>query len=228
VLVLAAAAGARALGLPIAWAVLGTLAWAPAAAGVVSGQNTSLALALVVLAGVALARGADGIAGGAAGLLAYKPQLAVPVAGLLALRQRWRGLAAAVLVVLVQYAAGVVATGGDARWPMGWLDTVATYTHADFVANGWQAISLPALGTYLGTVTGLPGLTLAGYVAALAIVLLCIPALRRAPAVDAVALACACGLVASPHAWVYDATLLLPALAVLAVRAARNGKSRNT
>ena len=31
------------------------------------------------------------------------------------------------------------------------------------------------------------------------------------------------GLLISPHAWVYDATLLLPALGVLAARAARRG-----
>jgi hypothetical protein len=38
-----------------------------------------------------------------------------------------------------------------------------------------------------------------------------------------VALAAALGLLISPHAWVYDATLLLPALAVLAARSARRG-----
>ncbi len=53
--------------------------------------------------------------------------------------------------------------------------------------------------------------------------LACVPALRRWPPVEAVALACAAGLVVSPHAWVYDATLLLPAVAVVASRAAARG-----
>jgi hypothetical protein len=38
-----------------------------------------------------------------------------------------------------------------------------------------------------------------------------------------VAIACALGLVVSPHAWVYDATLLLPALSLLALDASRSG-----
>ena len=40
------------------------------------------------------------------------------------------------------------------------------------------------------------------------------------------ALAAALGLLISPHAWVYDATLLLPALGVLAARAARDAAGR--
>ena len=63
----------------------------------------------------------------------------------------------------------------------------------------------------------------AGFAIAGIIVLACLPALRRLPAADAVALAAACGLLISPHAWVYDATLLLPALVVLAARSTRRG-----
>ena len=108
-------------------------------------------------------------------------------------------------------------------WPQDWLTTVDAYQEADFRANGWQAISLPALGTRLELVTGLPGLALAGWVIGGLIVLACLPALRRLPLVEAVALAAACGLLISPHAWVYDATLLLPALGVFAARAGRRG-----
>ncbi len=53
-LVLAAVAGGRLFGLPRNWAVLGALAWGPAAAGVVSGQNTSVALHLAVATAAAL------------------------------------------------------------------------------------------------------------------------------------------------------------------------------
>ena len=215
--------GAALTGLPTRWAVLGTLAWAPAAAGVISGQNPSAALLLVVLAAWALARGHDGRAGLAVGLLAYKPQLAAPMLGLLLLRTRWSALLAAGAVIVLHYLAGLLATGGQLDWPLSWLQTVEAYQEADFLANGWQAISLPALGTYLELVTGLPGLALVGYLAGIAIVLACLPALRRLPTVDAVALAAAIGLLVSPHAWVYDATLLLPALGVLAARAARRG-----
>src|SRR5262245_47356321 len=99
-LVAAALIGARLLGLPERWALLGTLAWAPAAAGVISGQNTALALLLTVIGAMALARGGNRLAGLAAGLLCYKPQLGAPIVGLLALRGRWAAVATAVLVIL--------------------------------------------------------------------------------------------------------------------------------
>jgi len=219
----AAVIGADLLGLRRRWAVLGSLAWAPAAAGAISGQNTSLALLLVVLAAWALAGERQGLAGLATGLLAYKPQLAAPLLGLLLLRARWTALLVAAGMLAVHWAAGVVATGGRLEWPVDWLAAVEAYQEADFLANGWQAISLPALGMHLQLSSGLPGPVLAGYVVGAAIVVACLPAMRRLPVVEAVALAAACGLLVSPHAWVYDATLLLPALGVLAARAMRRG-----
>ncbi len=218
-LVLAAAWGARLLGLPPRWAVLGALAWGPAAAGVISGQNTSLALLLVVASAAGLARGKNLLAGAAGGLLAYKPQLAAPIAGLLLVRGRWRALLVVGVVIAGQYLCGVLATGGNFAWPRDWLDTIAAYTTADFRENGWQAISLPALGMRMDPVLGIQWLVILGYVVGGAIVVACLPSMRRWPPLDAVALACACGLMVSPHAWVYDGTLLLPALGVFAARA---------
>lgn len=222
VLVLAAIVGARLLHLPRNWAVLGALAWGPAAAGVVSGQNTSVALLLVVAAAASLANQRDALAGGLAGVLACKPQLAAPIAGLLLLRARWVALAVLAMVLVLHYLAGIIATGGNLGWPVDWLQTLSSYTAADFHDNGWQASSLPALGTRLELITGLPFLTLAGYAVGGAIVLFCLPALRRMPPLESVALACALGLVVSPHAWVYDATLLLPAAAIFV----RNASTR--
>jgi alpha-1,2-mannosyltransferase len=222
-LVTAAILGADALLLPRRWSVIAALAWGPAAAGVISGQNTALALLMVVVAALALQRGRQALSGGLVGLLAYKPQLAAPLVLLFVVRSRWVALASAALLVSVHYLAGVVATGGNAVWPTDWLATLNAYTGADYAANGWQAISLPALGQHLTHATGIPGLMLLGYLAAAGIVVVCIPSMRRLPVLEAVALACACGLVISPHAWVYDATLLLPALAVFARRAAAGG-----
>lgn len=208
---------------PRRWLVLATLAWGPAAAGVVSGQNTSLALLLVVIAAWALVRERPLAAGIAAGLLAYKPQLGAPMMGLLLLRTRWAALAVAVAMLGVHYVAGVIATGGTFDWPTAWLHTVAEYQQADFAANGWQSISLPSFGRQLELLTGVPGLTYLGYLIAGVVLLACLPAMRRLPAAEAVALAAACGLLISPHAWVYDATLLLPTLAVMAARSQRRG-----
>ncbi len=126
-------------------------------------------------------------------------------------------------VLALHYLAGVIATGGNLAWPADWLGTISSYTAADFHDNGWQASSLPALGLRLELLTGLPWLALAGYLVGGAIVLYCLPALRRMPPLESVALACALGLVVSPHAWVYDATLLLPGIAVFARNASMRG-----
>lgn len=222
-LVLATVLWADIVGLPRRLAVLGALAWAPAAAGVASGQNSSVALLLVVLATGALVRRRDAVAGVLTGMLAYKPQLAAPVAGVLLLRGRWTSIVGMGAMLGLQYVLGVVATGGRLDWPAGWLHSVQTYQEADLLANGWQAISLPGLAARLSLVTGLPWLSLAGYAAAAVIVAWCLPALRRAAWPEAIALAASLGLLISPHAWVYDATLLLPALGVLAARAASRG-----
>ncbi|HTS15913.1 MAG TPA: glycosyltransferase 87 family protein [Candidatus Sulfotelmatobacter sp.] len=226
-LLAAAVLGGRVFGIPRGWAVLGTLAWAPAAAGVVSGQNTSLALLLVVALIAALQRGRPVLAGAMAGLLLYKPQLDAPVVLTLAWRVAARALVAAAAVVGAQYLLGVVAAGGDWGWPATWWATVQAYNPLDLAANGWQAVSLPALlgrltpgGAAPGSFTG-PALV--GYLAGALIVLRSLPALRTWPPDRAVALACAAGLLVSPHAWVYDAALLLPALAVFAVDARRRG-----
>ena len=222
-LVAAAILGADLVRLPRRWAVLGALAWGPAAAGVISGQNAALALLLVGVTAMGLVRNRDSVTGVASGILAYKPQLAAPMLGLLLIRGRWRAVAIAVAMIVFQYLLGVLATGGNWAWPADWIATLGQYTTADFHDNGWQAVSLPALGTRLAMVTGFGAFTVAGYAAAVVAVVASIPALRRLPPLDAVALACAVGLLASPHAWVYDATLLLPAIAVLAVRARERG-----
>jgi hypothetical protein len=222
-LVVATVLWADIVALPRRWAVLGALAWAPAAAGVASGQNSSVALLLVVLTTGALVRRRDAVAGVLTGMLAYKPQLAAPVAGVLLLRGRWTALAGVGAMLGLQYVLGVVATGGRLDWPAGWLHSVQTYQEADLLANGWQAISLPGLAARLALTTGLPWLTLAGYAVAAVIIAWCLPTLRRVAWPEAIALAAALGLLISPHAWVYDATLLLPALGVLAARAASRG-----
>jgi hypothetical protein len=243
-LVLAATIGGWLLGLPRRWAVVGTLAWGPAAAGVLSGQNTSIALLLVVLTALALVRAEDrassgsgvpagrpgrweGLAGVLVGALAYKPQLGAPLGGLLLLRGRWLAIVLAVAAVTVQYVLGIVAAGGNVAWPADWLATVGAYSVEDFRANGWQAVSPVALlaraDVFLGSGSPYGPLAVVGLGLGAIVVLLALPWLGRAPVVQAVALACAAGLVVNPHAWVYDATLLLPAIGVFAASASERG-----
>ena len=69
----------------------------------------------------------------------------------------------------------------------------------------------------------MPSLAPVGYLLGGLVVIACLPGIRRWRIPAALALASAAGLVVSPHAWTYDATLLLPALALLAADAAERG-----
>lgn len=228
-LIVAARLWADLIGLPRRWAVLGALAWGPAAASVVSGQNATFVLLLAALAASGLAKagarapGPGFRIGFIAGLAMYKPQLGAGVTALVASRGgRW-AIAGILVAGLGQYLAGVVATGMDLGWPVAWLSTVSAYGSADYVANGWQAISGPSIGAHLGEVTGSPIPQVIGWVAAALFVGWAIRGIRQLPAPIAVALAATAGLVIDPHAWIYDATLLLPAVGLIAVDASRRG-----
>jgi hypothetical protein len=242
-LALAAWIGAPLLGMPRRWALIGTFAWAPAAAGVVSGQNVGLGLLLVVLGAWAMVHGRPWLAGLVVGLLAYKPQLAAPQVGTLLWRGVWRAVVAFGAVLGLHYLLGVAATGGTWTWPADWLETLRDYSGFDFLANGWQAISLPAVAARIATLLGgssvdpsagsvgsvvvesgaFSPLVLIGYAVGLVYVVASLRALRGWDVVAALALAAAVGLVVSPHAWIYDATLLLPAFGVFAAAAGSRG-----
>ena len=223
-LALLAAAGlaARVYGLPGRWAILGTIAWAPAAAAVVSGQNSAVLLLLTMIATWALSRGTRShvLAGLAVGLAAYRPHLGLPLFGLVAWRRAWQAVAVAGLVMGVHYALGVIATGGLLDWPVRWLSTVGAETANDFQSVGWQAIGLPGiLGrlSFGGSAPGsLFGPALIGYLIGLVLIVSSLGALRRWDAPRAIALACALALFAGPRGFAYDGTMLLPAIAILA------------
>lgn len=229
-LALAAWIGAPLLGIPRRWALVGTFAWAPAAAGVVSGQNVALALLLVVLGAWAMVRGRPGLAGVFVGFLAFKPQLAAPQVGTFVLRGAWRAVLSIVAILSVHYLLGVLATGGTWSWPADWVQTLRAYSVEDFKANGWQAVSMPAVAGRVAVILDGEGssgafspFVLLGYGVGLVYVVASLPALRAWGTAAALALAAVIGLVVSPHAWVYDATLLLPALGLFAVAANDRG-----
>ncbi len=201
---LAARSASRAFGLSVPMAVGTTIAWAPLTGAIVIGQNTPVALLLATIAIEALAAGRSRGAGIAAGLLLYKPTLGLPLVGLLALRARWRGLAVVVVMAVAWYLGGMMASGGDVAWPRTWLGTVLGYMGQDAAVNADKAVSLP------GLLARLPIPTVVAVLGGLVIVLLAIPRLVNAPVVEAAAGACLVGVAASPHAWGYDAVLILP------------------
>jgi alpha-1,2-mannosyltransferase len=187
-------------------AALATLAFAPVTASVVLGQNGPLGLLAAAVAISALTRDQDVLAGIATGLLLYKPTYGVPLVGLLVIRGRWRGVAAAGAVAVVWYLAGVAAAGGDWAWPASWLDGLRGYLADDFAGNADKAVSLPGLLGRLPIPGWIPLL------AAGALVLAALPRLARAPIAEAAAGACLVGVAVSPHAWGYDAVMAVPAL----------------
>ena len=231
-LIVAARLWADLVGIPRGWATLGALAWGPAAASVISGQNATIVLLLAVLVarGLALAPQPGRLPGLRTGILAglamYKPQLGAPVTALAAVRGGRLVLAGIGVAALIQYVAGIIATGGDPWWPRAWLSTIGAYATADYEANGWQAISLPSIGARIGVLTGSVVPVVIGWAAAIGFVAWAVRGIRRMPVVGAIGLATAAGLVIDPHAWVYDATLALPAIGILAAAAARRGWPR--
>ena len=218
---------AGALGLPRRWALLGALAWGPASASVASGQVDTLALLLSGAAVRLLADGRRPAAGLAIALLAFKPQLTFG-AGLGALRDLGRsGVATMLAGGAVLYGLAAAAVGGDLAWPGRWLATMQSYSTADFAANGWQASSPVSLGLRAAIAAG-DALVASACVALGIGVAVGVSwwALRHwspPSAAAKIAMWTAIGLVLSPHLWVYDATLLLPAIGALAAASWRAG-----
>ncbi len=196
--------GARVFGLSRSVGVLATLAWAPVTGAIVIGQNTPLALLFAVLALAALVEGREFTAGGWIGALLYKPTLAAPLAGLLLLRGRWRGLVVLAIAGLAWYLTGILAAGGDLAWPATWFTTLRGWLAEDAIRNADKAVSLPGLIVRLRVPDWLP------FAAGIALVLVALPRLIRAPIREAWAGALLVGVAASPHAWSYEAVLLLP------------------
>lgn len=199
----------RVFGLPRSLALLLSFAWTPATASVDIGQNAPLALALALWTIDALRRDRQAEAGLAVGLLLYKPTLALFLLGLLVLRGRWRALAVAAVVALGWYLTSVLATAGDWSWPVDWWNGIQPWLGPDLARNGDKAVSLPGLVSRIGV----PGLV--SVVVGAAIVLASLPALTRAPIVEAASGACLLTLVAGPRVWGYEAGLMLPILALV-------------
>ena len=192
--------------LPLTFAVLCAFAWAPMMISIVVGQNAPFALLLVTAAIWALANKRPVCAGVAIGLLLYKPTYALPFIVLLLARRQWRALVVATLCGSVWYLLSVAATGWDWTWPVGYAHALSRYAAADFAVNAAKAVSLPGLLIRFG-VSGI----VAG-AAGIAALTVCSPLLSRVSVLEAASATGVLALAFSPHAWYYDAVLLLPAL----------------
>jgi len=191
-----------------------TLAFPPVFAAVSFGQNATLSLVLLAATYVLLARGRDASAGAVLGLLLYKPQLVAVVAAALLLDRRWRAVGGCALAAAVLGAATLSLSPAAALAYVHLGPTLVTMT-ARHGFPTWNMHSLPAFLLLL-----LPShpqaarlLGAAASLAVLAWMRRTQPAwtgesLRRWYAVAIVAT-----VLASPHLFVYDLSLLvLPAL----------------
>ncbi len=221
-LIAAALVARRIYALSFPFCLAAIAAWAPATYAIVIGQNSPIGLVLILVSLAGFVRRAPALTAIPLALLLYKPTFAIPLVGVLVLQRRSREIAIVAFGALCWYLGSVVATGGDWSWPI----TLARLEHAlfgiDFSYNATKAISLTALLVRVGV----PGVVVAACAAF--VVAASIPALTRVPDREAYAAACLLGLVVSPHAWSYDAVLVLPMLFVVATTAREPVRTRLT
>jgi hypothetical protein len=176
-----------------------------------SGQDTALALLVVMLSLRLAGRGKEVGAGAVLAVGLYKPHLFVLVPVVLLMQRRYRALGAlaatSVLVVLV-----TLPVVGPGAWT-NWVRALASPLYADQVqvSQTWKMQSLSALSTAFGGTADIAYIYLAVGVVAF------VWTARRfsddTPRVWALALMTT--VVFSPHAMVYDLVLLVPVAAYL-------------
>lgn len=191
---------------------------------VTGGQNSAISLLIVVGGYWALSRDREVLAGVLLGLLLYKPQLALPVIGLLAVRN-WRSLGG-VAATATSYWVWGTGLGGPA-WIGAWVGNIESFNEADQEVNGVKNVNLVGFAErLLGTGSAAAYAVGGALAAALAIALIWVWRDRRIP-LDLQMAAVACGMLLIPlHVMFYDAGLLVLPFAILANRHGRDGTKR--
>ncbi len=192
------------------------LTYYPMFRSVFGGQNTALSLLLIVLCWHRVITARQIEAGLYLGLLMFKPQFAVPLAGLFLLSGRWRVCAGAAAGALALYALGALVSGPN--WPLIWIDAASRFAALDAAANSANAISWLGFSEAVLGPGNPAALTLGWGLTALTI--LAISAIwwaggRRADIGAQMALAAICLVLISPHTMYYDMGLILITFAVL-------------
>ncbi len=204
--VLAGLLAADVFGIPKWFGVLGILAWQPAVDSMQSAQNGAVVMVAAFATMYGIVRNRPAVAGLSAGALLLKPTVGVVFIVLLLARRQWKALGVTAAISLALYVASAIAAGGDWAWPLTYVDALQTYYSLDFARNQIAAITLPAIlmRAHVNVVLALG--------CGLALFVLALPLLVRADALAAASFAPLAGLAASPHAWGYDAALMLPAI----------------
>lgn len=184
----------------------------PALRSVLGGQNTALSLLLLAGAWRMFDARRDFVAGLVLGLLGYKPQLLVPMAGIVLLAGRPRAAAGAVASVAVLYGGSTIVLGP--AWIGQWIHVLQTYLVPDRELNAYKSVSLARLADFTGWEHAwvLPSLAVALWTCRVAV------GRGRADFLAVLAIATVAALLVPPHAMFYDLGLTLPGLALLADR----------
>jgi hypothetical protein len=187
-------------------AFVSVLAFYPMYRAVTGAQNTALSALLIVATWRLLHDRRDALAGIPLGLLLYKPQLGLPLIGLVALTRRVAVLPSLLATAAVLYLAG--ASVGGLNWLGWWWSQIARFHQMDQDVNAGNSVGiLGAVEAALGpgepvalAIGGLGTLVLVGF-------------LMERWAMDRMTLSARMGLTAAalvlvpPHAMFYDAGL---------------------
>ena len=192
-------------GFPKWFAALGVFAWGPTISTIEDGQNTGLALVLMLTAILALTNRRPFLAGLAIGLLLYKPTEALAFLLLLLVRREWRALGVAALFGLAWYILSVGASGGDWLWPIAYANTIHVWYAANS-ANPYQVFTVPTL------LLAAHGPVFVGLASGAVVLVIALPPLARVSALEAASMVTLVGLAGSVHAWPYSAAVMLPAV----------------
>lgn len=178
-------------------------------------QNSALSTLLFVASGSLVTRGHEFAGGAVAGLLMFKPQLAVPLWGLFLLEGRPRVLAGIGASATALYLAGASILG--LSWPaVWWREGVVPFQDYD---QGWNAANCVGFLGFAENLLGVGNPVAKGIGAVLSVATiagLCAAWWRGRDAdrTERIAFAAAGSLMIAPHAMFYDAALVLPALLV--------------
>jgi hypothetical protein len=202
---------------------IGSIAYFPITIGIIQGQDIILLLLLVVLAVICLEREHAEVAGALLGLGLFRPQWALPLVLLFAIR-RWR--------VLLGFAPVAVILAGISAAIMGWrgpLNYVQFVLHLEGTdARGFSTSHVPNLRGLIQQLPGTAGPWKDVLIFAFSGILFFLAARRIRNGRDSIifssSLAVVTTILISFHTLVYDLSLLFPMLSYVLFRTADPSK----
>jgi len=188
------------------------VAWFPLTIAVCLGQNTPFGLLLVMLAIYAFVRRDETLLGLAVGLSFYKPTVGIPLFVLLVVFQQRKATCIVAVTLVIWYALSAAAVH-DALWPRPYIHMLSSLYNYDRAVDGDYAIGIPGILIHVGLSP------IEGWVLAIVSLVSCAMLLTRTSRIEAATMLPAIALATAPHAYGYDALLMLPVLWLLVTSA---------